>query len=117
MTTQEIANRLVELSRIGQYDQIYNELFAADAVNIEPEHSNMQSVKGVDAIRQKGVQFNEMVQAMHNSYVSEPLVAGNHITLTMGIDFTAKDGNRMNMEEVCVYEVKNGKIVKEQFFF
>lgn len=117
MTTQEIANRLVELCRTSNYDQVYNELFAPNAVNIEPEHSNMPSVNGVEAIKQKGAQFNEMIQTVHGSYVSDPLVAGNHITLTMGVDFTGKDGNRINMEEVCVYEVKDGKIVKEQFFF
>lgn len=28
-----------------------------------------------------------------------------------------KEYARVKMEEICVYEVKDGKIVKEQFFF
>ena len=36
MTTQEVANRLVELCRIGQIDQAQAELFADDATSIEP---------------------------------------------------------------------------------
>jgi hypothetical protein len=33
------------------------------------------------------------------------------------MDVTYKDGNREKMDEVVVYEVKEGKIVKEQFFY
>jgi limonene-1,2-epoxide hydrolase len=35
----------------------------------------------------------------------------------MGMDVTMKGAGRINMEEIAVYEVKDGKIVKEQFFF
>jgi ketosteroid isomerase-like protein len=35
----------------------------------------------------------------------------------MGMDVTMKGFGRMNMDEVCVFEVKDGKIVSEQFFF
>jgi limonene-1,2-epoxide hydrolase len=35
----------------------------------------------------------------------------------MVLDATIKGMGRMTLEEVCVYEVKDGKIVVEQFFF
>jgi len=35
----------------------------------------------------------------------------------MGIDVTMKGKPRTKIDEVAVYEVKNGKIVTEQFFF
>jgi len=35
----------------------------------------------------------------------------------MSFDVTFKDRGRQQMEEVCVYEVNNGKIVNEQFFY
>ncbi|MBK7409236.1 MAG: nuclear transport factor 2 family protein [Saprospirales bacterium] len=117
MTTQEIANRLVELCRTGDYEAVYQELFHPDVLSVEPAHSPMPEARGLDALREKGRQFNEGVQEMHGGYTSDALVAGNHITLTMGMDVTMKDGNRTKMDEVCVYEVKDGKIVKEQFFF
>ena len=47
----------------------------------------------------------------------EPLVGGNHISLAMGMDVSMKGMGRMKMDEVVVYEVKDGKIVKEQFFY
>ncbi len=50
-------------------------------------------------------------------YCSEPVVGGNHFSVAMGMDVTMKGGERMQMDEIAVYEVKDGKIVKEQFFF
>ena len=116
MTTQEIANRLVELCRTGQSENAYKELFAQDAVAIEPAKWNVPDTKGLDALLEKGKKWMENIQEFHGSTVSEPIVAGNHFALTMSVDITQKDGQRINMEEVCVYEVENGKIVKEQFF-
>ncbi len=118
MTTQEVANRFNELAQIGGFDTIVKELYADDAVSIEPAHAEgLQTVQGLEAIRAKGVQFNESVEEMHGGYSNPPIVAGNHFALTMGMDVTMKGMGRMQMDEVCVYEVKDGKIVKEQFFY
>jgi hypothetical protein len=35
----------------------------------------------------------------------------------MDFDCTFKDEERQKMEEVCVYEVKDGKIASEQYFY
>jgi ketosteroid isomerase-like protein len=35
----------------------------------------------------------------------------------MGMEVTMKGAGRVKMDEVAVYEVRDGKIVKEQFFF
>ena len=118
MTTQQIADRLVALCRENKFEQAQRELYAQDAKSIEPESSQgMQTVQGLDAIIQKGNQFQDMIQAWHGGSVSDALVAGNIIALTIGMDVTFKDGNRMNMDELAVYTVKDGKIVQEQFFY
>ena len=117
MTTQEVANRLVEICRTGQFDNAYTELFAENATAIEPPQAPMPQVTGLQNLLEKGKQFSSMVETVHSSYVSDPIVAGNHFSITMGMDYTNKEGQRINMEEVCVYEVKDGKVVKEQFFY
>jgi len=118
MTTQEVANRFHELAQTGQWDKIQSELFADNAVSIEPPGSQgMQSVEGIEAIRKKGEQFNQMVEEMHGGYSTEPVVAGNYFSVAMGMDTTLKGMGRMKMNEIAVYEVKDGKIVKEQFFY
>jgi hypothetical protein len=120
MTTQEVANRFNELAQSGQWDKVQAELYADNAVSIEPAHAaamGMGNAEGIDAIKKKGEAFSQMVEEMHGGYSSAPLVAGNFFSVAMGMDCTMKGAGRMKMDEICVYEVKDGKIVKEQFFF
>jgi hypothetical protein len=118
MTTQEVANRFNELAQQGNWDRIQEELYADDAESIEPPHAQgLQSAKGREALKQKAEQFGSTVEEMHGGYSSEPLVAGNYFAVAMGMDATMKGMGRVKMDEIAVYEVKNGKIVKEQFFF
>lgn len=118
MTTQDVANRFHELAQTGQWDLIQDEFFIDSTVSIEPENSpGMKRADGLEAIKQKGKEFGEMVEEMHGGYSNEPIVAGNHFAVAMGMDVTMKGMGRMKMDEIAVYEVKDGKIVKEQFFY
>ena len=118
MTTAEVAEKFNQLSKEGKWEKIQDDLFAENAVSIEPPNSpGMQSVEGLAAIKQKGKMFNEMVEEMHGGYSTDPVVAGNHFSVGMGMDVTMKGQGRMKMDEIALYEVKDGKIVKEQFFY
>jgi len=118
MTTQEIANRLVELCREGDFETTQKELFADDAMSIEPYGTPEfeQETKGLQAIKEKGEKWNNMVETMHEMNVSEPLIASNSFAVTMQMHVTMKGGQDINMTELCVYTVKDGKITSEQFF-
>lgn len=118
MTTEQVAKRLSQLFKENKWEEAQQELFAEDAVSIEPAGSpGMKSVQGLKAIKKKGEDFQNMVQEVHGGYASEPVVAGNHIAFGMGMDVTMKGAGRSKMDEIAVYEVKDGKIVKEQFFY
>jgi hypothetical protein len=118
MTTAEIAAKLVELCRIGQYETAHHTLYADDAISIEPTASPEfeKETKGINAILEKGRKFDSMVEAVHGGTVSEPLVAGNAFSFVLTMDVTMKGQGRFNMVELCVYQVKDGKIVSEEFF-
>jgi hypothetical protein len=111
MNTQQIAARLTELCSQGQFEAAQKELFAEDAVSIEP-----QETKGLRAIIEKGHKFESMVEKVHGVSTSEPLVTGNAIAIALTMDVTMKGRGRVKLEELCAYEVKDGKIVSEQFF-
>jgi hypothetical protein len=120
MNTQQIANRLVELCRGGEFKQAQDELYAQEAVSLEPEGApggSLGNVRGLDAIREKGKAFDQTYEKIHGLTVSDPLVAGEFFSITMAMDATWKQGGRYAMEEICVYRVKNGKIVLEKFFY
>lgn len=118
MSTTEIANRLAELCRKGEFETAQKELYAEDAVSIEPHGTPdfEQETKGLEAIIEKGKKWSEMVEEYHGMSVSDPLVSDSSFALTMHMDVTMKERGRMAMTELCVYNVKDGKIVSEQFF-
>ena len=118
MSTQQIAARLAELCRQGEFEAAQKELFAKDAVSIEPHETPEfpKETRGLNAIIDKGHKWSSTVEKVHSCTASPPLVAGNAIAMTLQLDVTMKGRGRMKMEEVCVYEVKDGKIASEQFF-
>jgi hypothetical protein len=117
MTTTEIAKRLVALCREQKWETAQKELYATDALSLEPYATPgfEKETKGLPKIIEKGKKFAESVEAMHSLAVSDPLVANNSFACTMTMDVTMKGQGRMKMAELCVYEVKDGKIVLEQF--
>lgn len=117
MSTQEVANKLVEYCRMGQYTECQEALYDQNAASIEPEGSPNPNVTGKDALKQKAQQWGEMVEEVHGGEISDPQVAGDFFSVTQKMDVTFKGAPRQTIEQVCVYGVKNGKIVLEQFFY
>lgn len=117
MKTEEIAKRLVALCREQKWETAQKELYAADAVSIEPHETPgfAKETKGLPGILEKGRKFVAMVETMHSLSVSDPVVADNSFACAMAMDVTMKGQGRMKMAELCVYEVKDGKIASEQF--
>lgn len=117
MKTEEVANRLVDLCRKGDFETIYRELYHQDAISQEPEGTPWGTVQGMAELAKKGEMWNASMEEMHGSTVSDPVVADNFFSCAMSFDATFKETGRQQMEEICLYEVKDGKIVKEQFFY
>lgn len=118
MTTQEIATRLAELCKKGEFETAQKELYAEDCISIEPEATPEfeKEVKGLDKIFEKGNKFMSMVEEVHSVDTSAPIVAGNSFAFVLTMDITMKGRDRMKMEEICVYTTKDGKVIAEQFY-
>ena len=118
MTTQDVANRLVELCSKGDFEGAQRELYADECISIEPYETPdfAKETKGLDAILAKGEKWGSMLEASYGMKVSAPLVATNAFAVTMSMDVKMKGRDRMTMTELCVYLVKDGKIVSEAFF-
>jgi len=118
METKEIAKKLAAYCRKADWSGAHNELYAENAISIEPYDTPefSKETKGKKAIEEKGKKFDAMVEKIHSIDTSEPLVAGNSIAFTLSMDLTMKGRGRMNEPELCVYQVKDGKIISEEFF-
>ena len=118
MSTKEIARKLKKYCEQGNFEAAQMELFAKDAVSIEPMASGGfdKETKGLDGILKKGQKWNQMVSKTHSLEISEPMIAGNTFSLVLRMDVTMKERGRMDMTELCVYQVKDGEIISEQFY-
>jgi ketosteroid isomerase-like protein len=116
--TAQIASRLTEFCRLMDWTGAHKALFAADAVSIEPEGAGPQTTtRGVENFAKKAQHFGQEFE-QHSCVVSDPIVAGDFFACTIAIDVTErKSGARFTLTEVAVYEVKDGKIAREQFFY
>lgn len=117
MTVQQIADRLVELCRTGQNDKCYHELFAPTASAHEMPGFPNADTHGVEAMLIKSAAWAADVAKVHKMEVTDPLVYADFFAVGMGIDLEKKDGSRSFEQEMCVYTVKDGKIVSERFIY
>ncbi len=116
MKTEDIASNLVNWCREGNYERCYQELYSPDIVSIEPGGEN-PVCNGMEEVAKKGEWWVENFE-VHSSEISDPIVADNWFTVKFDMDTTHRpSGQRTKSAELAVYQVHDGKIVKEQFFF
>ncbi len=119
MTVERIAKRFVELCRADRDAEAQKELYAQHAVSIEPREMPglAKETKGLAAIQEKGRRFREQIEAVHGGSTSDPLVNGSYFAVAFSLDVTMKGRGRTKLEDIGLYQVADGKIVSEQFFY
>ena len=119
MNTLAIANKLVALCREGKNEESLSTLYAADAVSVEAMAmpGTQQESKGLAAIQAKSEWWVNNHE-VHSASITGPWPNGNRFVVGFSYDVTNKpSGQRMQMEEVGLYTVQDGKIVREEFFY
>jgi hypothetical protein len=114
-TIHEVANRLIDLLAEQKFVAAYEQLFADDAESIDPVYATQPPLKGLANLVDREKQFLSRAE-IHQVKVSQPIVAGSYFTVSLNMDFTVTDQEQKQIEELCVYHVKDGKIVSQQFF-
>jgi ketosteroid isomerase-like protein len=117
MNTEEVATKLVELCRKGEWMKAIDELYAKDIVSVEPRAmENMPAeMRGIDQVRGK-TEWWEKNMEVHSAKVSGPFVARDTFVVQFDVDVTDKASKkRMQMSEVGIYTVKDGKVSREEF--
>jgi hypothetical protein len=118
MTTLEVAARFHELAQQEKWFDIQDELFADNVKSIDPPHSPyLGYAEGKATVRKKGEDFVSRIEAAHGMRTTEPIVVANHFVVGREIDITVQPHGRIQMSELMLYEVKDGQIVSEQFFY
>ena len=116
-TTEEVATKLVDLCRKGEWMKALNELYAKDIVSVEARtEGNMPAeMSGIDQVRTK-TDWWEKNMEVHSAKVGGPFIARDTFVVQFDVDVTDKQSKkRMQMSEVGIYKVKDGKVAHEQF--
>lgn len=119
MTTQEVAGQLVGLCKQGKFTEAIQSLYSPDIVSVEatPMPDGSREMKGLEAVLGKA-HWWESNHEIHSASVEGPMVAGSHFCVRFTMDITNKpSGKRMTMDELAVYQVKDGRIIQEDFFY
>lgn len=117
MNTWGVAKKWKEMCQNGKNLECINELYADNVVSKEMPGMPGEKIVGKQNVWNKNKEWLDSVEKVHSSSISAPIVAGNHFTTRMDFDVTFKDRGRQHLEELAVFEVKDGKITNEQFLY
>jgi hypothetical protein len=122
MKADEVGRKLVALCQEGKNLEALDSLYSQEAESIEAMSSAEMParIKGKQAIKQKNEWWfanNEV----HGGSAKGPFPNGDRFAVIYDFDVTPKNGpmagKRVKMEEVALYTVQAGQIVREEFFY
>lgn len=118
LTTQEVATRFNELAQQEMWFEIQDEFFADNVKSIDPPNSPyLGYAEGKTAVRKKGEDWVKRIEGVHGTSTTLPTVAANHFTVGRTMDITVEGLGRINIDQIMLYEVRDGRIISEQFFY
>jgi len=116
MSTQDVAKQFTDALKKGDFAKAES-FWSDDVVSVEAQEGPMREVRGKDAVHGKGEWWTDNHE-VHRFDAFGPYFNGDQFALRFSIDVTRKQsGERVQMEEVGLYTVRDGKIVEERFFY
>lgn len=119
MTTYEVGKKLVELCQAHKNDQAIDTLYAKDIVSVEAVEfpGSQRETHGLEAVKAKSVQWSKDNE-VHSGSAEGPWPHGDRFIVRFTYDVTNKpSGQRRKLDETALFTVKDGKIVREEFFY
>ena len=117
MTIAELAKDFTDLLERGEDEAAAKKYNADDIVSYEAQEGPMAVSCGREALKQKG-EWWRANHEVHGGSVEGPFVNGDQFAVRLRYDLTPKStGERVTMDEIGLYTVKDGKIVEERFYY
>ncbi len=117
MHIQRIAHRLTELLRDKKFMEAQKELYHENILSVEPDGHPAPRTNGKAQLLEKEILFLKGIQEWREFEISEPLIAKDYFSLRMYTNVILKNGQNVKIDEIVVYEVIDGKIIGEHYFY
>jgi len=119
-TTLEVGQQLVALCKQGKNDEAVETLYSPDIVSVEAASSpDMPAeVRGMKTLKERS-QWWRSNHTIHTQTAEGPFPHGDRFIVRFTYDLTSKPmGNkRIQLDEMALFTVADGKIVREEFFY
>ncbi|NSL86813.1 nuclear transport factor 2 family protein [Chitinophaga sp. Mgbs1] len=117
-TIQEVAARFHALAQQEKWFEIQDEFFSEDIQSIEPPTAtHLQSASGKAAVRRKAEDWVKRITDFHRGATTAPVIGGDFFAVGREMEITVAGIGRLQSNQIMLYEVKDGLIIREQFFY
>lgn len=122
MDTKQVGEKLVELCRQGKNLEAVDTLYSPEIVSVEAMGNEEMpaEMRGIEAVRGKNQWWLDNHE-VHSAAAEGPYPNNDRFAVRYNYDVTAKAGpmagQRMKMDEIALYTVEDGKIVREEFYY
>lgn len=116
MSISQVAKDFTAALNAGDFAKAES-FWSDDVVSIEAQDGPMREVRGREAVHGKGEWWTANHE-VHGFETHGPYLNGDQFALRFAMDVTPNaTGQRVRMEEVALYTVREGKITEERFFY
>lgn len=118
MTTKEVGQKLIELCTSGHFFEAIDTLYADDIVSVEAAETPMFAgeIHGIAGVRDKNQRWSD-ANEVHSVRADGPWPHQDRFAVRWEFDVTPQGGQRAKFDEIAVYTVQEGKVVREEFFY
>jgi hypothetical protein len=119
MSLQTVAQRFVELCNQGKNFDVMRTMYAPDIVSVEGDGRETAGQGLVIQKSERWVADNTFHgEKVRGPFFNGPADSDGQFAVYFTLDITRKStGQRVTLEEVGLYTVKNDKITREQFYY
>ena len=117
-----VGARLIEFCRNGLNIDAISSLYSNDIISVEAVGSDEvpAEMRGIDEVVKKNKWWYASNE-VHHASAEGPFPHHDRFAVIFHYETSAREGprkgQRIKFDEVAVYTVKNGKIVREEFFY
>jgi hypothetical protein len=122
MSAKQVGQKLVDYCKKGKNLEAIEKLYSKEVVSVEAMGNPQMpaEMRGIDAVRGKNKWWFDNHE-VHSALAEGPFPHNDRFAVKFHYEMTPKEGpmkgKRQKMDEVGIYTVKDGKIVREEFYY